>query len=146
MSVPRVLSWALYGFGCHAATQWHANSAWMHDNAIHDFALACWTVLLPPIKRAAIQTNLAYRGKLSAIGSGTARYSLRRHSGFDCDLCSSRLSSSTENPNDPIDRARADDSTQVKNGRPSASCPMDCSANMQAATVCVKRVFFRQAS
>jgi hypothetical protein len=48
--------------------------------------------------------------------------------------------------NDPIDRARADDSTQVKNGRSSASCPMDCSANMVAATDCVKRVFFRQAS
>ena len=37
----------------------------MHDNAIHDVALACWSVWLSPIKRAAVQTNLAYRGKLS---------------------------------------------------------------------------------
>jgi len=51
----------------------------MHENAIHDLALACWSVLLSPIKRAAIQSNLAYSGKLSAIGFGTARYSLRRH-------------------------------------------------------------------
>ena len=51
----------------------------MHDNAIHDLALACWSVLLSPIKRPAIQTNRTYSGKLSAIGSGTARYSLRRH-------------------------------------------------------------------
>jgi hypothetical protein len=32
----------------------------MHDNAIRDLALACWSVLLSPIKRAAILTNLAY--------------------------------------------------------------------------------------
>ena len=54
-------------------------------------------------------------GKLSAIGSGTARYSLRRHFGFDCDCCSSRLlSSSTENQNDRIQRVRAVYSTHVK--------------------------------
>ena len=41
----------------------------MHDNAIHDLALACWIELLSPIKRAAIQTNLACSGKLSAISS-----------------------------------------------------------------------------
>jgi len=52
---------------------------WMHDNAIHDLTLACWSVWLSPIKRAAIETNLAYLGKLSAINSGTARYSLLRH-------------------------------------------------------------------
>ena len=51
----------------------------MHDNAIHDLALASWSVLLSPIKRPAIKTNLAYSGKLSAIRFGTARYSLRRH-------------------------------------------------------------------
>ena len=31
----------------------------MHDNAIHDLALACWSELLSPIKRAAVKTNLA---------------------------------------------------------------------------------------
>ena len=51
----------------------------MHVNAIHDLALAFWSELLSPIKRAAIQTNLACTGKLSAIGFGIARYSLRRH-------------------------------------------------------------------
>ncbi len=51
----------------------------MHDNAIHDLALAYWSEWLSPIKRPAILTNLACSGKLSAIGSGSARYSLRRH-------------------------------------------------------------------
>ena len=51
----------------------------MHDNAIHDLALASWSVWLSPIKRAAIQTNLACSGKLSAIEFGIARYSLRCH-------------------------------------------------------------------
>jgi len=51
----------------------------MHDNALHDLALACQSVLLSPIKRSANQTNLAYSGKLSAIGFETARYSSRGH-------------------------------------------------------------------
>ena len=32
----------------------------MHDNAIHDLALAGWSASLSPIKRAAVKTNLAY--------------------------------------------------------------------------------------
>ena len=45
----------------------------MHDNAIHDLALAYWSVLLSLVKRAAIQTNLACRGKLSAISIAVLR-------------------------------------------------------------------------
>ena len=45
MSVQRILSLALYGLNCRAATQWHARTAWMHDNAIHDLAPPCWSEL-----------------------------------------------------------------------------------------------------
>ena len=35
----------------------------MHDNAIHDLALAYWSDLLPPIKRAASLSNRNSQGK-----------------------------------------------------------------------------------
>ena len=55
-------------FGCHAATEWHARSAWMHDNAIHDLALACWSVCYPIVLKLVnyyfhsirIRSNLAH--------------------------------------------------------------------------------------
>ena len=54
----------LYEFGCHAATQWQAKSAWMHDNAIHDLPLAYWSELLSPIKRPCNQNEPGELGKL----------------------------------------------------------------------------------
>jgi len=35
----------------------------MHDNAIHDLAMAFWSVLLPPIKRAVSLSNRNSQGK-----------------------------------------------------------------------------------
>ncbi len=61
-----------------------------------------WRQLLSPVR----STSLASEQSLQASSFAVQAFSFSR--------------------NDPIDRARADESTQVKNGRSSASCPMDC--------------------
>ena len=39
----------------------------MHDNAIHDLALACWSVRLSPINHAASLSNRSSQGKVLAV-------------------------------------------------------------------------------
>ena len=90
MSVLRILPRALYVFGCHAATQTRARSAWIHDNAIHDLALAYWSVLLSPIKRAALLPTGNRLGKYFATFAvklgRSIYYMLRNDTAFDLKL------------------------------------------------------------
>jgi hypothetical protein len=39
----------------------------MHDNAIHDLALTCWSEMLPPINRAASLLNRNSQGKAFCV-------------------------------------------------------------------------------
>ena len=100
---------ALYGFGCHAATQWHAKSAWMHDNAIHDLALACWSGWLSPIKRAASLSNCNSQGKAVCdwlfLNRNISRHFVLVGGKQPIDPVLSAMSSSTENQNGGVQRA-----------------------------------------
>jgi len=75
----------------------------MHDNAIHDLALTYWSVLLPPIKRAASLSNRNSQGKAVCDWLFSNR-NISRHFVLvggkqPIDPVFSALSSSTENQN-----------------------------------------------
>ena len=62
----------------------------MHDNAIHDLALAYWSVLLSPIKRAALLPTGNRLGKYFATFAvklgRSIYYMLRNDTAFDLKL------------------------------------------------------------
>ena len=78
----------------------------MHENAIHDLALAYWSVRLSPIKRAASLSNRNSQGKVLAARSlhSQQQHALRFRASLSRDA----------NQNAWVQRARAVDSIQVK--------------------------------
>ena len=81
----------------------------MHDNAIHDLALACWSVLLPPIKRAASLLNRNSQGKAVCdwlfFNRNISRHFVLVGGKQPIDPVLSAMSSSTENQNGGVQRA-----------------------------------------
>ena len=82
----------------------------MHNNVIHDLALACWSVLLPPIKRAASLTNFNSQGKVVCdwlfFNRNISRHFVLVGGNQPIDPVLSAMSSSTENQNVRDDQRR----------------------------------------
>jgi len=97
----------------------------MHDNAIHDLALACWSVLLSPIKRTAPQSSRNSQGKVVCdcwfFNRNKYRHFVLVRGKKSIAPVLSAVSSSTANQNGDRHRAFASEVAKVKNGRPDAS-------------------------
>jgi len=85
----------------------------MHDNAIHDLALTCRSVLLSPIKRAESLSNRNSQGKAVCdwlfFNRNINRHFVLVGGKQPIDPVFSALSSSTENQNDQNHRVAASD-------------------------------------
>ncbi len=97
MSVPRVLPASIVSVWLSRSNTVACEIAWMHDNAIHDLALADWSVSLFPIKQQTRDTYLAHAGSRAVKANFFLSEMLARPEFTDnCDEIKSLLKNTDE--------------------------------------------------